>query len=102
LSSFNPDGGADLVTNFGVGEIRINGLDSQAPTPGPKRIGELQVNAVEGGLLELTSGEVIGADLSSEALVTGTVVTVPEPALVTVLVSGAAMLAFLERRRAAR
>ena len=55
----------------------VNGLDTAAPTPGPKRIGELLVNAVAGGSLELTSGEVIGADLSNENLSSGELVAVP-------------------------
>ncbi len=102
LSSFSADGGADLVTNLSAGELRINGLDSQTPTTGPVRIGELVVAAVAGGALELTSGEVVGADLAGETLTPGTLVIVPEPGIVASLVSAAALLAFLERRRAAQ
>jgi hypothetical protein len=78
----------------------INGLDTAAPTPGPKRIGELSLNAVSGGSLELTSGEVIGADLSSETLASAEVVAVPEPGALLQLVCGAALLGCLGQRRA--
>ena len=61
LSSFNADPGANLLVNFSASSMRVNGLDSQSPTPGPHRIGELLVDTVLGGELELTSGEVIGA-----------------------------------------
>ena len=70
------------------------------PTPGPKRIGELQVNAIGGGSLELTNGEVIGADLSSETLAAGEVVAVPEPGALLQLLTGAGLLAYLTSRRA--
>jgi hypothetical protein len=104
LSGFNADPGANLVTNLSAGEIRINGLDTIAPTSGAKRIGELLVDAVLGGTLELTSGEAIGADLGSETLTAQTLVTVsvPEPTVTGLLLSGAAMLALLERRRVAK
>ena len=102
VTGFTADVGADLVTNLSAGQILINGLDSQSPTPGAVRIGELVVDTVAGGSLELTSGEVIGADLTSEALTAGTLVSVPEPGLSMLLLSGAALLAFLEPRRATR
>jgi hypothetical protein len=100
LAGFTPDGGANVLHDINALEFRVNGLDTALPTPGPKRIGELLVNAVAGGSLELTSGEVIGADLSSEILPAGEVVTVPEPGFWLQLASGAALLACLGRRRA--
>ena len=56
IVGFAPDGGANLLHDTTALEFRVNGLDSSAPTPGPQRIGELTVNAVGGGSLELTSG----------------------------------------------
>jgi len=100
LLGFTPDGGANVLHNLGSLELRVNGLDTDAPTPGPKRIGELVVDAVVGGSLELTSGEAIGADLSSEVLPVGEVVTVPEPGVLLQLASGSALLWCLGRRRA--
>lgn len=102
LSSFTPDGGANLLVNFGAGSMKVNGLDTQLPTPGPHRIGELMVNAVVGGELELTSGEVVGADLGGETLATSTLVTVPEPGQLLLLGSGIGLLAVLPRRRGSR
>jgi hypothetical protein len=102
IDAFNADGGANLLVNESAGSIVINGLDPVAPTPGPKRIGELRVNAATGGSVELTAGEVIGADLGSEILTPGTVVTVPEPGGALALVSGLALLRALARRRASR
>lgn len=102
LSSFTPDGGADLLVNLNATSAKINGLDALAPTPGPKRLGELLVNAATGGEVELTSGEVIGADLDSEILAQTTVATVPEPGVLLGLAGGALLLAALSRRRAAR
>ena len=102
LSSFTPDGLADLLVNFSAASMKLNGLDTQSPVPGPHRIGELVVNAVVGGALELTSGEVVGADLTSEALAPGTLVTVPEPGHVLLLASGVGLLIGLGRWRVRR
>jgi len=102
LTAFTPDVGADLLYDSNTVELIINGLDTAAPTPGPKRIGELSVNAVAGGSLELTSGEVIGADLSSEILSSGEIVAVPEPGVLLQLATGGTLLACLGRRRARR
>lgn len=102
IAAFTADVAADVLVNQGAGSIVINGLDPVSPTPGPKRIGELQVNAATGGSLELTNGEVIGADLGSEILAQGTLVTVPEPGASPMLVSGVLLLRALARRRAPR
>jgi hypothetical protein len=102
LAGFAPDPGANLLYDLTALEFRVNGLDTQAPTPGPKRIGELSVNAVTGGSLELTSGEVVGADLSIETLASGEVVAVPEPGALLQIVSGATLIGCLGRRRARR
>jgi hypothetical protein len=100
LVGFTPDGGANLLHDLTALEFRVNGLDATAPTPGPKRIGELTVNAVAGGSLELTLGEVIGADLSSETLASGEVVAVPEPGVLVQLAAGVLLLRCLGSRRA--
>ena len=100
LLGFTPDGGANLLHDLTALEFRVNGLDTTAPTPGPKRIGELTVNAVAGGSLELTLGEVIGADLSSETLASGEVVAVPEPGVLVQLAAGVLLLRCLGSRRA--
>ena len=102
LVGFTPDPGANLLSDTTALAFRVNGLDTASPTPGPKRIGELQVNAVAGGTLELTSGEVVGADLSSETLASGEIVAVPEPGVVLQLMTSAALLGILNRRRARR
>jgi hypothetical protein len=98
FSAFNADAGADLLVSFDTGKVVINGLDSQSPSPGPHRIGELIVNAVEDGTVQLTKGEVVGADLESEILSAATLVTVPEPGGSDLLGSGAVLLALLRRR----
>ncbi len=100
ISSFTPDGGADLVVNQSSGSIVINGLDPVSPTPGPQRIGVLDVNAATNGQVELTSGEVIGADLDSETLPSQTVVSVPEPAALAMWLAGASLLSAMARGRA--
>ena len=100
LVGFTPDGGANLRHDTTAQELRVNGLDTLAPSPGPKRIGELTVKAVAGGSLELTLGEVIGADLSSEILAGGEVVTVPEPGVLLQLAAGVCLLGCLRSRRA--
>ena len=99
FSAFNADPGANLLVNLGASSLRINGLDTVAPTPGPQRIGELQVNPTTGGEIELTGGEAIGADLESETLASTVVVAVPEPALLLLLGSGIGLLVVLARRR---
>jgi hypothetical protein len=35
FSAFNADPGANLLVNLGASSLRINGLDTIAPTPGP-------------------------------------------------------------------
>jgi hypothetical protein len=102
LAGFTPDAGADVLHDLTALEFRINGLDTTAPTPGPQRIGELMVNALEGGSLDLTSGEVIGADLASETLASSGIVTVPEPAVLMQLAAGGALLACLGHGRMRR
>jgi hypothetical protein len=102
LSAFNADPGADLLVNLGAGSIVINGLDPVSPTPGPKRIGELLVNAAVGGSVELSGGEVVGADLSTETLLVGTLVVVPEPSKLALLASGLLLLRTLAERRQRR
>ena len=99
FSVFNADPGANVLVNLGASSLRINGLDTIAPTPGPQRIGELQVNSTTGGEIELTGGEVIGADLESETLASTVLVAVPEPTLLLLLGSGIGMLVVLARRR---
>ncbi len=100
LVGFTPDGGANLLHDTIALEFRVNGLDTSAPTPGPKRIGELTVNAVVGGSLELTLGEVIAADLSREILASGEVVAVPEPGILLQLAAGVLLLRCLASGRA--
>jgi len=100
LEGFAADPAADLIENLSAGELKLNGLDSVSPTPGPMRIGELLVNATSGGALELTSGEVVGADLTSEQLGTSTIVSVPEPGRLMLLGSGLIFLVCVGRRRA--
>ena len=100
LVGFTPDGSADLLHDISGLEFRVNGLDTLTPTPGPKRIGELLVSGVEDASLELSSGEVIGADLSSEILPSAEVVYVPEPGVMPLLVTGVVALGCLGCRRA--
>lgn len=100
FSAFDADDGADLLVNFSAGSVRINGLDPLAPSAGPQRIGELLVNAADGGRVELTTGEVVGADLGSETLSAQTLVTVPEPGSLLMLVSGLGLLLGLVRTTA--
>jgi hypothetical protein len=100
LVGFTPDGAANLLHDITALEFRVNGLDTLAPTPGPKRIGELLVSGVEGGSLELSSGEVIGADLSSEILETDQIVYLPEPGALLMLASSVALLGCLGHWRA--
>jgi hypothetical protein len=102
LTGFNPDAGSDLVFNLGSGEIVLNGLTTVGTTPGPKRIGELIVNATVGGSVELTEAEVIGADLESELIAPATLVTVPEPGLVASIGAGLLLLGALQQWRAGR
>lgn len=100
LVGFTPDENADLLHDISGLELRVNGLDTLAPTPGPKRIGELLVNGVEDSSLQLSSGEVVGADLSSEILPSSEVVYVPEPGVIPLLVTGVLALGCLGCRRA--
>lgn len=102
LAGFIPEPSANLLTDTTSSVFRVNGLDTSAPTPGPKRIGELLVNAASGGTLELTMGEVIGADLSSEVLASAEVVAVPEPGVLLQLIAGTALLGTMSFRRARR
>ncbi len=100
LAGFTPDEGANLLHGINGLEFRLNGLDTLTPTPGPKRIGELLVNGVEGGSLQLSSGEVIRADLSSEIVASSQVVYLPEPGALLMLASGVALLGCLGHGRA--
>ncbi len=99
---FTPDGAADVVTNLSATSFMLGALDTQAPTPGPTRLGVLQVNAVSGGGVDIESGEWVGADLSSTTIAPDTLVSVPEPGEVALLVAGLGLLLGLARRRDAR
>lgn len=102
FDSFSGDGGADLMVNESATTVVINGLDPVSPTPGPKRIGVLMVNAVNGGSVVNDGGEVVAADLGSEVLASETVAFVPEPAGMTAWACGVSLVGLLARRRAAR
>ena len=100
LIGFTPDASANLLYDVSTLEFRVNGLDTASPTPGPKRIGELSVDATAGGSPEVTSGEVVDAGLSAEQLESGQIVAFPEPGKVLQLGFGIALLAGFARRRA--
>lgn len=102
LSGFTPDPAANIVANLSGNELRLNDLDTTTPSPGPRRIGELVVDAPASGVLELSSGEAIRADLSSDVLPMSTIVAVPEPTRLALLGSGLAWLSCLLRRRGRR
>jgi len=102
LASFDPDSAADVLANLGPSAAIINGLDTETPSAGPKRIGELHVNAASGGWLQLTSGESVGADLSQSSIASTTLVIVPEPGFSLLLASGVAMLGTLHKSRIRR
>jgi len=103
FTSFTPEPSADLMTNLVGGSLRINGLDTEDPTPGPQRIGTLLVDAPQNGEVELTSGEVIGADLESETLAPQTtLISVPEPGVSVMLLGGGGLLSLLARWRRRR
>jgi hypothetical protein len=99
FADFTSDPAADLIENLSAGELKLNGLDGVSPSPGPKRIGELLVNATTGGAVELTSGEAVGADLESEQLSATTIVSVPEPGRLMLLGSGLLFLVCVGRKR---
>ena len=102
FDSFVADGGADVVARQTPTSLVINGLDPVSPTPGPQRIGVINVNTGSDGSVERTSTEVIGADLGSAALATQTLVNVPEPGALAAWTAGLGLLSMLARRRAAR
>ncbi len=99
ITAFVPEPSANLVTNLNAGTLKINGLDSVSPTAGPQRIGELTFDGTIGATLEVDA-ELVGADLSIETLSASTVVTVPEPQFMILLIAGALMLVALRTRRA--
>ncbi len=102
FASFVPEPGADLLANFSGGSVRINGLDPVSPSPGPQRVGELQVNAVLGGEVALQGGETVGADLQADTLAPTTLISVPEPGSIAMLLAGSGLLAGLATRRRTR
>ena len=99
LIGFTPDASANLLYDLNALEFRVNGLDTTSPAPGPKRIGELSVDATAGGSLQMTNAEVVDAGLSAEQLGSVEIVAFPEPGKVLQLGVGIALLAGFARRR---
>lgn len=100
--SFSADGSADVAINQSPGTLILNGLDPVAPGAGPQRIGVVSVASATGGSVELTAGEVIGADLGSESIATHTLVEAPEPTMSALFMAGLATLVAFTKGRARR
>jgi len=104
--AFQPSG--DVRFTLTGSRLRANQLDALAPVAGPKRIGQLLVEATDpaGGPVLLSSASVVRAGLELTPLTSGELVFVPEPTVSVLRVSSFAALVLLSlvdrRLRSAR
>jgi hypothetical protein len=105
LSSFvSPEGACGVGCNLTSTKLRVNRILNTAPLVGRQRIGQLTVNTLgpQGGLIEVTGVNSVGAARQLLTIPSNTIAYVPEPGQLVLLVSGLAGLAVLHRLRGSR
>ena len=84
------------------GELRCAATDPLVGTLGPRKIGDLMIDGSEGGALDLISGASLDSTLTTQALATGSLVTLPEPEGHQLAMAGVLGLLLLARRNVRR
>ena len=98
LVSFTPTG--DVVFGQPTGNTLLaTGGAPAAGALGPAKIGDLVVEGVEGGVLALLASDSISASQALETIPAETLVFLPEPGGLAMLLSGVALLLGLDRLR---
>ena len=96
---FTPEPGSDLIFNLSANRFRATALDHLNPSPGPKRIGTLNIStAGVGGGVNMANSQAVSADLVLEGIPDG-VIAVPEPPLTLGLLTALTFLTWMDRRR---
>ncbi len=99
LLDFTPNG--DVVFSLSSELLRFNGGDPIAGDLGSVKLGDLRIDAIEPGAIELASGASVAANLALEGLAVATLTTVPEPDAVisSAVAIGLVLFSRLARRR---
>jgi hypothetical protein len=80
--------GLGVESNFSISSLRAIGGDPYAGDVGPTKMGDLTIDSTISGTVELESGSAVGAAQSLSSLTPTEIVSVPEPALTWLLISG--------------
>jgi hypothetical protein len=92
-------GGVSLISGT---TLKYVGGDAINGTLGPEKLGDLTVQGITGGILQLHSSKSVNSALGLDALLETDIVTVPEPGFPTGLIAGIAGLAVCARARMRR
>lgn len=105
--AFTPSG--DVIANLTTGaqpELRFTGGNAAAGELGPVKLGDLEISTSGDGEVDLFAGTVVDSARQKVTLAPATVIYVPEPGQLLMLISGASLLGVLqhwrERRRGGR
>lgn len=94
-------GDGDVVSHISGSILRFNGGEVGSGTLGPVRLGELTVNGTPDSSVELLTSKSISSSLNTEIIAPATLVTVPEPGLLSALIVGCAAMLMAWPRHAA-
>lgn len=90
---------SDGFSHISGATLRFNGVAAIHGIVGPTKLGDVVVRGTSGGALQLLPSKSVNAALGIDTLPQATLVTVPEPGLLSTLLPGMVLLHACARRR---